>query len=105
MMHPPITLNTVPSNVTPPFVPRGTFLPEVIRIGVPSDNIPSSEAKVSARLVEWWAIKAQARADANGSVLKSEVPKEVQVTLNDFLNDDMYQTQTSVLPMDFSCPQ
>lgn len=71
IITPPSMLKTVPKNVTPPLVPRGTLFPEVIRIGLPFDSIPSSDAKVSARLVEWWAIKAHVRADANGSVLKS----------------------------------
>lgn len=70
-MQPPNTLNPVPNNVTPPFVPRGTLLPEVIRIGSALDSMPNSDANVSARLVEWWAIRAHAKDDANELELKS----------------------------------
>lgn len=72
MISPPSALHPVPIDVTPPFVPCGTLLPDVIKTGRPSDSIPSSEASVSARLVAWWATRAHASADARGDSPKSD---------------------------------
>ena len=71
IIQPPNTLNKVPNTVTPPLVPRGTLAPEVIRMGVPLDSIPNSEANVSAKLVAWCAIREHANADACGELPKS----------------------------------
>ena len=38
----------VPISVTPPEVPGGTFLPDVIEIGSPPNSVPISVAQVSA---------------------------------------------------------
>ena len=91
IIHPPNALNAVPNAVTPPFVPGGTVLPEMIRNGLLFDSIPSSDARVSARLVEWWAMSAQVSADANGCLLKSGFFDQFKLTLSESLR---YWTST-----------
>lgn len=47
MKTPPAKLTKSPQVETPPFVPRGTFLKVVIKIGSDFESIPSSDAQVS----------------------------------------------------------
>lgn len=48
-MHPPMADASVPPRDIPPFVPAGTGLRVVMRMGGELDKMPSSEARVSPR--------------------------------------------------------
>jgi hypothetical protein len=57
MDKPPNKLASVPPSDIPPFVPGGTVLSVVIRIGGCEERMPSSEARVSPKQQAKWLVE------------------------------------------------